>query len=112
MTEFSGPIRLRMGDPCLIIRHPDGPWTTHPYTDPADLVNMRNADVHEVGGIKISTGETTVKGSTVLPDGTVKTWERPALAYASHDEFDSFGDGDGTGDTNTDATYLFPKHRS
>ena len=67
---------------------------------------------HAVGSIGITVGLTTSKGSTVLPDGTVKEWERPAVAYYSPDKLDSLGEGDGVTNVVDSAFYIFPKQRT
>ena len=103
VTEFKGPISRRMGDPALVIRDdatgkmPE----TAAYDEPLDgFHSVANVRTFEVGGVEIQTGETSVKGSTVLTDGSVKEWVRLAVAYYPA-TIDSFGD--------SDAVYLFPK---
>ena len=113
ISEFHGPAHLRAGDPALVIRHPDGPWTTAPYTAQHALEvdpHVQVLGTHAVGGIGITVGVTTRSGSTVLADGTVREWERPAIAYYSPDKLESLGEGDGVTDFANSAVYIFPKH--
>ena len=102
VTEFKGAISRRMGDPALVIRNDEGNMPeTAAYSKPLDEFHgVSNVETFEVGDVEIQTGETEVKGSTVLPDGSVENWVRDAVAYYPA-TIDSFGD--------TDAVYLFPK---
>ena len=106
ITEFKGH-SAKMGDPALVIRHPSGPWTISQYDEPlGEDPNVKHVQTFTVGGVEIQVGETTVKGSTVQPAGTVIEWERPSLAYYP-DSLDSYGDGATEKDTSA-ALYLFP----
>ena len=111
ISEFHGPAHLRAGDPALVIRHPSAPWSTAPYNEPPSL-DPRVTDIkgYTVDGAHITVGLTTSKGSTVLEDGTVDEWERPAIAYYSPDKLESLGEGDGVTDFVDSAVYIFPKH--
>ena len=110
ISEFHGPGSLRAGDPALVIRHPSAPWTTAYYITPLENdPRVQVLGTHAVGSIGITVGLTTSKGSTVLADGTVKEWERPAVAYYSPDKLDSLGEGDGVTDFVDSAFYIFPK---
>ena len=79
ISEFHGPASLRAGEPALVIRHPDGPWSTSaPYTDPLEGDSrVKVLGTHTVGSIGITVGLTRSKGSTVLADGTVKNGSGP-----------------------------------
>ena len=111
ISEFHGPAHLRAGDPALVIRHPSAPWTSAPYGSPLESdPRVQVLGTHAVGSIGITVGLTTSKGSTVLADGTVKEWERPAVAYYSPDNLESLGEGDGVTDFVNSAVYIFPKH--
>ena len=108
VSDFHG--KARVGDPALIVKHPEGPWTTAPYTKRVVLADDRGVTevyTYTIDGIRITVGVTTTKGST---DG--KPWERPALAYAASGPIDFYAEGDGSPNTfPTSAFYLFPKHR-
>ena len=111
ISEFHGPAHLRAGDPALVIRHPSAPWSTMFFSfsienDP----NVKVLGTHAVDGIGITVGLTTSKGSTVLADGTVEEWERPAVAYWSDGKLDYLGEGDGVTDFVNSAFYIFRKH--
>ena len=113
ISEFHGPAHLRAGDPALVIRHPSAPWTSTLYTSPLEGdPRVQVLGTHAVGSIGITVGVTTSKGSTVLADGTVNEWERPAIAYYSPDKLESLGEGDGVTDFANSAVYIFPKHSS
>ena len=106
ITEFKG--HAKMGNPALVIRHPSGPWTISQYDGPlGEDPRVENVQTFTVGGVEIQVGETTVKGSTVQPGGTVMGWERPSIAYYPS-TLDSYGDGATEKDTEA-ALYLFPK---
>ena len=112
ISEFHGPAHLRAGDPALVIRHPSAAWTTSPYNTPLeDDPRVQVLGTHAVGSIGITVGLTTSKGSTVLAQGTVEHWNRPAIAYYSPDKLESLGEGDGVTDFANSAFYIFPKHR-
>ena len=95
-----------------MIRHPSGPWTSAPYTSALEGdLRVKVLGTHAVDGIGITVGTTTSKGSTVLADGKVIEWGRPAIAYYSPDEIETLGEGDGVTNVEDSALYLFPKHR-
>ena len=112
ISEFHGPAHLRAGDPALVIRHPDAPWTSTFYATPLeDDPRVEVLGTHAVGAIGITVGLTTSKGSTVLADGTVSEWERPAIAYYSPSKLESLGEGDGVTNFADSVLYLWPKHK-
>ena len=98
--EFDGPISP--GDSAIVVQHPSGPWTTSAYTK-IDPNEMRIIGKYSINGVYIELGETTSKGSTVQPDGTVVNWERPAIAYAPSIDLDTLEDA------GTDTVYIFPE---
>ena len=106
ITEFKGH-SAKMGDPALVIRHPSGPWTISQYDEPLGE-DPKVVQTFLVDGVEIQVGVTTVKGSTVEPDGTVVEWERPSLAYYPA-TLDGYTDGATEKDTAA-ALYLFPSH--
>ena len=111
ISEFHGPAHLRAGDPALVIRHPSAPWTSAPYNEPLEGdPRVTVLGTHAVGSIGITVGVTTSKGSTVLADGTVNEWERPAIAYYSPDKLENLAEGDGVTNVENSVLYLFPKH--
>ena len=113
ISEFHGAASRRAGDPALVIRHPDWPWTTAAYSTPLEEdPRVQVLGTHAVGGIGITVGLTTSKGSTVQANGSVVEWERPALAYYSPDRIESLGEGDGVTNFVDSAFYIFPKHKA